>query len=307
MIKPAELIDVIEISPLTLTDRRIYNTLIANAWDTIDQPVSHSIAKRDLRGTRDANDRVGESIERLMASIARLLGKAPAALLIDLVSQSIEKRPRQAARPEGSLVAPLLRLHEGEEAAEIAALHRPRALRGGHLDGKVRFQPGDEGVAAVCDIEAHRQADLSCFGSGLSAISGPDFLSFSDLARFGGGVRHRSWHTCIKTLDERYLLCSEMVKNNSSSSRIVQFLIRLITSLCCGLSRAVIAMVGVCRTPRPKLQNKSKQRTVLANKLEGHIEAGHAFKERREISFLRKFNADEGRTCFAIVLFYVLE
>lgn len=72
MIKPAELIDVIEISPLTLTDRRIYNTLIANAWDTIDQPVSHSIAKRDLRGTRDANDRVGESIERLMASIARL-------------------------------------------------------------------------------------------------------------------------------------------------------------------------------------------------------------------------------------------
>src|SRR5512144_2854880 len=50
--------------------------------------------------------------------------------------------------------------HEGEEAAEIAAMHRPRALGGGHLDGKVRFQPGDEGVAAVCDIEAHRQAGL---------------------------------------------------------------------------------------------------------------------------------------------------
>ena len=66
-------------------------------------------------------------------------------------------------------------------------------------------------------------------------------------------------------------------------------------------------MVGVCRTPRPKLQNKSKQRTVLANKLEGHIEAGHASKERREISFLRKFNADEGWTCLAIVLFYVLK
>lgn len=72
MIKPGELIDVVEISPLTLTDRRIYNALIENAWDTIDQPVTHSIPKRDLRGTRDANDRVGESIERLMGSIARL-------------------------------------------------------------------------------------------------------------------------------------------------------------------------------------------------------------------------------------------
>ena len=38
MIKPAELIDVIEISPLTLTDRRIYNTLIANAWDRSTSP-----------------------------------------------------------------------------------------------------------------------------------------------------------------------------------------------------------------------------------------------------------------------------
>lgn len=72
MIKPGELIDVVEISPLTLTDRRIYNALIENAWDTIDQPVTHSIPKRELRGSRDANDRVGESIERLMASIARL-------------------------------------------------------------------------------------------------------------------------------------------------------------------------------------------------------------------------------------------
>lgn len=72
MIKPGELIDVVEISPLTLTDRRIYNLLIANAWDRIEQPVAHSIAKKDLRGTRDANDRLGDSIERLMTTIARL-------------------------------------------------------------------------------------------------------------------------------------------------------------------------------------------------------------------------------------------
>jgi Initiator Replication protein len=72
MIKPGEMIDVIEMSPLTLSDRRIYNMLIENAWERIDQPVTHTIEMRAIRGTRDANDRVGESVERLMSSIARL-------------------------------------------------------------------------------------------------------------------------------------------------------------------------------------------------------------------------------------------
>lgn len=72
MVKPGELIDVIEMSPLTLTDRRIFNLLIENAWDTIDRAVTHSIPKTALRGSHESNDRVGESVERLMASIARL-------------------------------------------------------------------------------------------------------------------------------------------------------------------------------------------------------------------------------------------
>jgi hypothetical protein len=53
MIKPGELIDVVEISPLTLTDRRVYNMLLENAWDEIERPVDHSIPKKDLRGTRE--------------------------------------------------------------------------------------------------------------------------------------------------------------------------------------------------------------------------------------------------------------
>lgn len=72
VIKPGELIDVVEMSPLTLADRRIYNTLIANAWEQIERAMTHVIAKKELRGTREANDRVGESVERLMAAIARL-------------------------------------------------------------------------------------------------------------------------------------------------------------------------------------------------------------------------------------------
>lgn len=72
LIKPGELIDVVEMSPLTLHDRRVYNLLILNAWENISEPVEHSIYKRDLRGSHDVNERVGESIERLMSAIARL-------------------------------------------------------------------------------------------------------------------------------------------------------------------------------------------------------------------------------------------
>ena len=65
------------------------------------------------------------------------------------------------------VVTPLLRLHEGEEAPEVAALHRPGALGGRHLDGKVGLQPAGEGVgAALREIEAHRQAGLPRSGAG---------------------------------------------------------------------------------------------------------------------------------------------
>jgi hypothetical protein len=67
LIKPGELIDVVELSPLTLQDRRIYNLLILNAWGSITEPKEHCIHKRELRGSHNVNDRVGESLLRLMA------------------------------------------------------------------------------------------------------------------------------------------------------------------------------------------------------------------------------------------------
>lgn len=73
IIKPGELVDVVEMTPLTLADRRIYNLLLANAWDAIDQPVKHSIPKRDLQGTlHKGSDRLGDSLERLMAAVVRV-------------------------------------------------------------------------------------------------------------------------------------------------------------------------------------------------------------------------------------------
>jgi hypothetical protein len=71
LIKPGELVDVVELSPLTLQDRRIYNLLILNAWESITEPKEHRIRKRDLRGSHGVNDRVEESLLRLMGAVAQ--------------------------------------------------------------------------------------------------------------------------------------------------------------------------------------------------------------------------------------------
>jgi hypothetical protein len=67
MVKPAELVDVVELTPLTLVDRRSYNLLIAHAWDRIDEDVEHAIPKAALRGTHKGNERLSDTIQRLMA------------------------------------------------------------------------------------------------------------------------------------------------------------------------------------------------------------------------------------------------
>ena len=72
LIKPGELIDIVELSPLTLQDRRIYNLLILNAWDNITEPIEHRIHKRDLRGSHHTSERVGDSLLRLMGAVAQL-------------------------------------------------------------------------------------------------------------------------------------------------------------------------------------------------------------------------------------------
>ena len=68
MVKPAELVDVVELTPLTLTDRRTYNLLLAHAWNRIDEDVEHAIPKAVLRGTHESNDRLVDTIRRLRAA-----------------------------------------------------------------------------------------------------------------------------------------------------------------------------------------------------------------------------------------------
>ena len=72
LVKPGELIDVVEMTPLTLNDRRIYNCLLANAWDSIGEDVEHVVVKSDLRFNHESTDRLSSSIERLMAAIVKV-------------------------------------------------------------------------------------------------------------------------------------------------------------------------------------------------------------------------------------------
>jgi hypothetical protein len=73
IVKPGELVDVVEMTPLTLTDRRIYNLLLANAWDLISEPKEHIIPKRELQSTlHKGTDRLEDSIRRLMTAIVEV-------------------------------------------------------------------------------------------------------------------------------------------------------------------------------------------------------------------------------------------
>lgn len=70
IVKPEELVDIVEMTPLTLQDRRIYNLLIGNAWNQITNNRSHSIARQELTKYIESNNQdIKASLRRLMAAI----------------------------------------------------------------------------------------------------------------------------------------------------------------------------------------------------------------------------------------------
>ncbi|MBF0392120.1 MAG: replication initiation protein [Alphaproteobacteria bacterium] len=74
MIKPAELIDISGHSHLTLSDKRIYNALVANAFGPAmgQRGQEFQVGTATLRGSHKGNERLKDSIERLMKTIVRV-------------------------------------------------------------------------------------------------------------------------------------------------------------------------------------------------------------------------------------------
>ncbi len=94
LIKPGELIDLKEITPLNLTDWRIYNQLLANAWNDIESKTVHKIHKSFLRGSHGSTDRITESLKRLMGAIATIQithDAKPSKLQVQLLGANIEQ------------------------------------------------------------------------------------------------------------------------------------------------------------------------------------------------------------------------
>lgn len=70
IVKPEELVDIVEMTPLTLQDRRIYNLLIGNAWNNITSRTKHVITRQDITKYVDSNNQdIKASLRRLMSAI----------------------------------------------------------------------------------------------------------------------------------------------------------------------------------------------------------------------------------------------
>lgn len=72
IIKPGELVDIVEITPLNRNDQILYNQLLAHSWDTIADGGIHRIRKSALRGSHDSNDRLHTSFDTLMGAWAKI-------------------------------------------------------------------------------------------------------------------------------------------------------------------------------------------------------------------------------------------
>lgn len=76
-VKPAELVDAVEISALNRSDLIFYNQLLAHAWNDIAPDKIYFVAKSRLRGSHESNDRLHESFDRLMGAFAKVKHRDP--------------------------------------------------------------------------------------------------------------------------------------------------------------------------------------------------------------------------------------
>ena len=77
IIKPRELVDSIEVTPLSRSEMILYNQLLANAWNDIRERPVHKILKAALRGSHDSNDRLEEAFDTLMTAYAKVRARDP--------------------------------------------------------------------------------------------------------------------------------------------------------------------------------------------------------------------------------------
>lgn len=77
IIKPRELVDIIELTPLNRSETILYNQLLANAWNNIRTQEVHKVLKASLRGSHESNDRLELAFDKLMGAWAKIRARDP--------------------------------------------------------------------------------------------------------------------------------------------------------------------------------------------------------------------------------------
>lgn len=77
IIKPRELVDIIELTPLNRSETILYNQLLANAWNNIRTSPVHKVLKASLRGSHESNDRLENAFDTLMGAWAKIRARDP--------------------------------------------------------------------------------------------------------------------------------------------------------------------------------------------------------------------------------------
>jgi plasmid replication initiation protein len=77
IIKPRELVDIVELTPLNRSETILYNQLLANAWNSIGTQQVHKVLKASLRGSHQSNDRLEEAFDKLMEAWAKIRARDP--------------------------------------------------------------------------------------------------------------------------------------------------------------------------------------------------------------------------------------
>ncbi len=77
IIKPRELVDIVELTPLSRSETILYNQLLGHAWNNITTSPVHKVLKASLRGSHGSNDRLEEAFETLMSARAKIRVRDP--------------------------------------------------------------------------------------------------------------------------------------------------------------------------------------------------------------------------------------
>lgn len=77
IIKPRELVDIVELTPLSRGETILYNQLLGHAWNSITTTPVHKVLKAALRGSHDSNDRLDQAFDNLMGAWAKIRARDP--------------------------------------------------------------------------------------------------------------------------------------------------------------------------------------------------------------------------------------